>query len=184
MARRGSCSARSSRALAASARNAPTLPYSRAPPAAGVCGVSHTLLRRPMLEKSIFGRDHIGRVCRDLRPQQYHLSSSVLTLRTPIRSYAVIGRMGLGVPAGNGMLPVTHTRGELLFWDNRMREYNEYVARAAVCEQRAKEARTESEKQSWLVMADSWRETVKLQEMLTRHAEVIRKVPMLRASGA
>ena len=48
-----------------------------------------------------------------------------------------------------------------------MREYNEYVARAAVCEQRAKDARTESEKQSWLVMADSWRETVKLQEMLT-----------------
>ena len=63
-----------------------------------------------------------------------------------------------------------------------MHEYNEYVARAAVCEQRAKEARTESEKQSWLVMADSWRETVKLQEMLTRHAEFIRKVPMPRAS--
>jgi hypothetical protein len=50
-----------------------------------------------------------------------------------------------------------------------MREHNEYMARAAVCEQRAKEARTESEKESWLVMADSWRETVKLQEMLTRH---------------
>ena len=62
-----------------------------------------------------------------------------------------------------------------------MREYTEYMARAAVCEQRAKEARTESEKQSWLVMADSWRETVKLQEMLTRHAEFIRKVPMPRA---
>ena len=51
-----------------------------------------------------------------------------------------------------------------------MREYNEYVARVAVCEQRAKDARTESEKQSWLVMADSWRETVKLQEALTRQA--------------
>ena len=36
----------------------------------------------------------------------------------------------------------------------------------------------------WLVMADSWRETVKLQEMLTRQAEFIRKVPMPRASGA
>jgi hypothetical protein len=84
---------------------------------------------------------------------------------------------------GMGRLP-THTRGVLLFGDNRMREDNEYVARAAVCEQRAKEARTESEKQSWLVMADSWRETVKLQEMLTRHAEFIRKVPMPRASGA
>jgi hypothetical protein len=65
-----------------------------------------------------------------------------------------------------------------------MRESNDYVARAAVCEQRAKDARTESEKENWLVMADSWREAVKLQEMLTRHAEFIRKVPMPRASGA
>jgi hypothetical protein len=32
-------------------------------------------------------------------------------------------------------------------------------------------------------MADSWRETVKLQEMLTRQAEFIRKVPMPRAAG-
>jgi hypothetical protein len=76
-----------------------------------------------------------------------------------------------------------HTQG-LLFWDNPMREYHEYTARVAVCEQRAKDARTESEKQSWLVMADSWRETVKLQEMLTRHAEFIRKVPTPGASGA
>jgi hypothetical protein len=81
-------------------------------------------------------------------------------------------------------LPVTPTRGGFYFGDNRLHEDNEYVARAAVCEQRAKDARTESEKQSWLVMADSWRETVKLQEMLTRHAEFIRKVPMPRASGA
>ncbi len=65
-----------------------------------------------------------------------------------------------------------------------MREHNEYMTRVAVCEQRAKDARTESEKQSWLVMADSWRETVKLQEMLARHAEFIRKVPMPRTSGA
>jgi hypothetical protein len=61
-----------------------------------------------------------------------------------------------------------------------MREYNDYVARVIVCEQRAKNARTENEKQSWLVMADSWRETGKLQETL----EFIRKVPMQRASGA
>ncbi len=65
-----------------------------------------------------------------------------------------------------------------------MGEYNEYVARVAVCEQRAKDARTESEKQSWLVMADSWRETVKLHEMLTRQTEFIRKIPTPRASGA
>ena len=64
-----------------------------------------------------------------------------------------------------------------------MPEYNEYVVRVAVCEQRAKDARTESEKQSWLVMADSWRETVKLQQTLTRQTEFIRKAPMPRASG-
>jgi hypothetical protein len=65
-----------------------------------------------------------------------------------------------------------------------MCECNEYVARVALCEQRAKDARTESEKQTWLVMADSWRETVKLQETLKRQAEFIRKVPMPRTSVA
>ncbi len=65
----------------------------------------------------------------------------------------------LRVPAGNEKLPVVHTGG-FLSWGQPMREHNEYVARVAVCEQRAKDARTESEKQSWLVMADSWRETV------------------------
>lgn len=65
-----------------------------------------------------------------------------------------------------------------------MREYNDYVVRVAVCEQRAKDARTESEKQTWLVMADSWRETAKLRETLTRQAKFIRKVHMPRASGA
>ncbi len=48
------------------------------------------------------------------RPQRYH--PSVLTLRTPIGSYAVIGRMGLNVPVGNEETPGdAHTR-ELLFW--------------------------------------------------------------------
>jgi hypothetical protein len=49
-----------------------------------------------------------------------------------------------------------------------MREYSDYVARVAECEQRAKVARNEAEKQSWLVMADGWRETAKLQEILKR----------------
>ena len=114
--------------------------------------------------------------------RHYQPSNSVLILQIPIRSYAVIGRMGLGVPAGNDETPGDAPAGAFSFGDNRMHEHN--VARAAVCEQRAKEARTESEKESWLVMADSWRETVKLQEMLTRHAKFIRKVPMPRASGA
>jgi hypothetical protein len=54
-----------------------------------------------------------------------------------------------------------------------MREYNEYVARVAECEQRSKTARNEGEKQSWLTMADSWRETAKLQEILRRQAQFI-----------
>ena len=64
-----------------------------------------------------------------------------------------------------------------------MREFNEHMARVAVCEQRAKAAHTESEKQSWLLLADGWRETAKLQETLTRQVEFIRKVPMPHASG-
>ncbi len=56
-----------------------------------------------------------------------------------------------------------------------MREYNEYTARVAECEQRAKDARNEAERQSWLILADSWRETVRLQ--LQRQSEFIRKAP-------
>jgi hypothetical protein len=59
-----------------------------------------------------------------------------------------------------------------------MTEYNEYLARVAACEQRAKGACTESEKQSWLVMADGWRETAKLQQTLNRQSEFIRKTPL------
>ncbi len=58
-----------------------------------------------------------------------------------------------------------------------MREYNEYATRVVECEQRAKDARSEPERQSWLVMVDSWRETAKLQETLKRQAEFIRKTP-------
>jgi hypothetical protein len=70
-----------------------------------------------------------------------------------------------GVPAGNEKLPVRTHAGGFYLGDSPMRDYNENMARVAECEQRAKNARTESEKQSWLVMADSWRETVKLQEI-------------------
>jgi hypothetical protein len=65
-----------------------------------------------------------------------------------------------------------------------MREYDGYSARVAECEQRAKDARNETERQSWLVMADSWRETVKLQQVLNRQAEFIRRAPTPRACGA
>ena len=91
--------------------------------------------------------------------------------------------MGLGVPAGNEKLPVTHTRRGFYFGNNPMREHNEYVARVAACEQSAKNARTEGEKQSWLVMADSWRENGETSRNVDASAEFIRKVPMPRASG-
>lgn len=75
------------------------------------------------------------------------------------------------------------TPGAFIFWGQcPMREYNEYVARVAECERRAKVAKTEAEKQSWLVMADSWRETAKLQEVLKRQAELIRNTPTPTAS--
>ena len=45
----------------------------------------------------------------------YQPSSSVLTLRTPLRSYAFIGLMGLGVPDGNDETPGdAQTRGLLV----------------------------------------------------------------------
>ena len=81
--------------------------------------------------------------------------------------------------------PGAHTRRGLLFWgEYQMREYNEYTARVAECEQRAKDASSAAEKQSWLVMADSWRETSKLQDVLKRQAELIRKISMPSASVA
>ena len=64
-----------------------------------------------------------------------------------------------------------------------MREYNEYLVRVAECEQRLKTARNESEKQSWLAMADSWRETAKLQEILQRQAQFIEQ-PVAPSHGS
>jgi hypothetical protein len=55
-----------------------------------------------------------------------------------------------------------------------MREYNEYVARVAQREQRSKTARNEGEKQRWLAMADSWRETAKLQRNFAAAGAVYR----------
>ena len=92
---------------AGSHRNAPALPYSRTAPAAGFAARrSQPYAVAPTNAGEIEGM-------RRPRPQHYQPSSSVLTLRTPIRSYAVIGRMDLGVPAGNEALP-SHTRGLFL----------------------------------------------------------------------
>jgi hypothetical protein len=45
-----------------------------------------------------------------------------------------------------------------------MFEFDIFKARAAECEQRAKAAKTEDEKQSWLAMADSWLVTAALRQ--------------------
>ena len=48
--------------------------------------------------------------------------------------------------------------------------FNDYVARVAECEQKAKIARSQDDKDSWLAMADSWRKTAELQLILERQA--------------
>jgi hypothetical protein len=45
-----------------------------------------------------------------------------------------------------------------------MYEFDIFKARAAECEQRAKDAKTDDEKQSWLAMADSWLVTAALRQ--------------------
>ena len=45
-----------------------------------------------------------------------------------------------------------------------MYEFDIFKARAAECEQRAKNSETEDEKQSWLAIADSWHVTAKLRQ--------------------
>jgi hypothetical protein len=46
----------------------------------------------------------------------------------------------------------------------RMYEFDIFKARAAECEQRAKDCKNEDEKQSWLALADSWNTTAKLRQ--------------------
>jgi len=45
-----------------------------------------------------------------------------------------------------------------------MNEFDIFQARASECEQRAKDAQTEDEKQSWLALAESWLVTAKLRQ--------------------
>ena len=54
-----------------------------------------------------------------------------------------------------------------------MSDFDECVAHVAECEQKAKAARNESDRQSWLTMADSWRQTAKLRQILQRQADFI-----------
>jgi hypothetical protein len=45
-----------------------------------------------------------------------------------------------------------------------MHGFDIFQARAAECQQRAKDAQTENEKQSWLALADSWLVTAELRQ--------------------
>ncbi len=56
-----------------------------------------------------------------------------------------------------------------------MHEYRDYMARAAKCEQKAKGVQNEDEKQSWLALADSWRQTAELQRSLNPQLPLIQK---------
>jgi hypothetical protein len=56
-----------------------------------------------------------------------------------------------------------------------MYEYNEYRVRAAEFQQKARSARTEDDKQSWLALADSWLQTAELREILERQTRAINK---------
>jgi hypothetical protein len=58
-----------------------------------------------------------------------------------------------------------------------MWELDVYAARAAECLQKAKGAKSEEEKQSWLAMADSWQQTAELKRVLERQKVFIESVP-------
>jgi hypothetical protein len=45
-----------------------------------------------------------------------------------------------------------------------MYEFDIFQARAAECQQRAKSAQSEDEKQGWLALADSWLVTAQLRQ--------------------
>ena len=48
--------------------------------------------------------------------------------------------------------------------------FDEYVARAAECQQKAKVARSGEDELSWLTLADSWLKTAELQRLLKRQS--------------
>ena len=78
--------------------------------------------------------------------------------------YSVGGRWKLRAPARAW----ASIRYRIKRWGKSM--FNDYVARVAECEQKAKIARSQDDKDSWLAMADSWRKTAELQLILERQA--------------
>jgi hypothetical protein len=49
--------------------------------------------------------------------------------------------------------------------------FDEYAARAAECQQKAKTARSVEDMLSWLTLADSWLKTAELQRLLKRQSQ-------------
>ena len=48
--------------------------------------------------------------------------------------------------------------------------FDEYTARAAECQQKAKTARSDEDMRSWLTLADSWLKTAELHRLLKRQS--------------
>ena len=51
--------------------------------------------------------------------------------------------------------------------------FDECASRIAKCEQKAKSARNQDERNSWLAMADSWRQTAELRQLLERQERAV-----------
>ncbi len=52
-----------------------------------------------------------------------------------------------------------------------MRSFSEYMAHVAECQQKAKSARNEEDRLSWLALADSWLQTAELKAKLSKQRE-------------
>lgn len=50
--------------------------------------------------------------------------------------------------------------------------FDEYTARAAECQQKAKTARSHEDMLSWLTLADSWLRTAELHRLLKRQGQI------------
>jgi hypothetical protein len=67
--------------------------------------------------------------------------------------------------------------------NGRMYEFDIFKARAAECEQRAKDSKTEDEKQSWLAIADSWHVTAKLRQTESQDRRLADKAEAFAAAA-
>ena len=52
--------------------------------------------------------------------------------------------------------------------------FDEHMARAAEYQQKAKLARSDGDKLSWLILADSWLKTAELQKLLKRQSQFLK----------